>query len=88
MAVQAGGRCRKGVDRVLDCYPKLVAIDEEADHQIVPRCRFGKANRAAHEPLDPGMPIEVFARDFLRVLFAHCVLLWVNTPLVGAHPSV
>ena len=25
----------KGVDPVLACYPKLVAIDEEADHQLV-----------------------------------------------------
>src|SRR5205823_15018130 len=36
------GRCRKGVDSVLDGYPKLVAIDEEADHQVVHRRRFGK----------------------------------------------
>ena len=39
---------------MLDSYPKLVAIDEEADHQIVHRRRFGKANRATHKPLDPG----------------------------------
>ena len=48
--------------------PKLIAIDEEADHQIVHRCRFGKANRATHEPLDPGPQIDVFALDCLRVL--------------------
>ena len=35
-------RCFKGVDPVLDGYPKLVAIDEEADHQVVHRRRFGK----------------------------------------------
>ena len=37
------GRCSKGVDPMLDGDPKLVAIDEEADHQIVhggPACAF------------------------------------------------
>src|SRR6266851_5293180 len=29
------GRCRKGVDSVLDCYPKLVAIDEQAESCMV-----------------------------------------------------
>jgi hypothetical protein len=37
--------------------PKLIAIDEETDHQIVHGCRFGKANRAAYEPLDPSPQI-------------------------------
>ena len=32
---------------------KLIAIDEETDDQIVHRRRFGKANRATHETLDP-----------------------------------
>jgi hypothetical protein len=38
------GRCFKGVDPVLEDYPKLIAIDEETDHQIVHRRRFGKTN--------------------------------------------
>jgi len=37
-------RCRKGVDLMLDCDPKLGAIDEETNDQIVHRRRFGKAN--------------------------------------------
>jgi hypothetical protein len=36
-----------------DEEPKLIAIDEEANHQIVHRRRFGKADRAMHQPLDP-----------------------------------
>ena len=52
------GRCRKGVDPVLEGYPKFIAIDEEAQHQIVHRCRFGKTNRATHQTLDPGAQIE------------------------------
>ena len=63
--------------------PKLIAIDEEADHQIVHGRRFGKANRATYEPLDPGPQIDVFALDRLRVLFADDVLLRGDMPLVG-----
>ncbi len=60
---------------MLDGYPKLVAIDEEANHQIVYCCRFGKANRATYRRLDPGAQIDVLALDFLRVLFANYVFL-------------
>src|SRR5437867_7791547 len=45
------GRCFTSVDSPSDCYPKFVAIDEEAQHQIVHRYRFGETNRATHEPL-------------------------------------
>jgi hypothetical protein len=31
-------------------------------------CRFRKANRAAYEPLDPCPQIDMFARNFPRVL--------------------
>jgi hypothetical protein len=48
---------------VLDCYPDLVAIDEEANHQIVHGRCFGKAKRTAHETLDPGAQIDVLAFD-------------------------
>ena len=44
---------------MLDGYPKLIAIDEEADHQIVHGRRFGKANRTAHEPFNPCPQIDV-----------------------------
>ena len=49
--------------------------------------RFGKANRAPHETLDPCPQIDVFALDFLRMLFADLVLLGVDMPLVGT-PSI
>src|SRR4051812_31678914 len=62
--------------------PKLIAIDEKADHQVVHGCRFGKANRAAYEPLDPGPQINVFALDGLRVLFPDDVLLRNDMPLI------
>ena len=37
-----------------DEEPKLIAIDEETDDEIVHGRRFGKAYRATHEPLNPG----------------------------------
>jgi hypothetical protein len=69
-----------------DGSPKLIAIDEETDYQIVHSRRFRKANRAAHEPLDPGPQSDMFALDYLGVLFADCVLLGGDMPLVGAPP--
>jgi len=65
-----------------DEEPKFIAIDEETDHQIVHRRRFGKTNRATHQALDPGPQLDVLARDCLRVLFANGVLLWVDVPLL------
>jgi len=49
--------------------------------------RLGKAQCATHEPLNPGPEIDVLALDFLRVLLAYVMLLWVDMPLVGA-PAV
>ena len=67
---------------MLEGSPKLIAIDEEADHQIVHGCRLGKANRATYEPLDPSPQINVFALDGLRVLCTDDVLLRGEMPLV------
>ena len=69
-----------------DEEPKLIAIDEETNDQIVHRRRFGKAHRAAHEPLNPCPQIEVFAFDLLGILLAHLVLLWVDIPLIRPPP--
>jgi hypothetical protein len=43
--------------------------------------RFEEANGAAHEPLNPGPQIDVFALDSLHVLFADGVLLGGDMPL-------
>jgi hypothetical protein len=80
------GRCFTVVDATLDCCPKLVAIDEEPDHQIVHALRLGKTNRAPHQPFDPGPQIHGFALNSLHVLFPDVVLLWGNMPLVGPPP--
>ena len=78
-----GGRCFRSVDFISKAPPKLIAIDEETDHKVVHACRFGKANGAAHEPLDPGPQVDMFALDGLRVLFPDHVLLRGEMPLVG-----
>jgi len=79
-------RCSKGVDLVLDCYPKLVSIDEEPDHEIVHGRRLGKADRATYEPFNPRSQIDMFALDSLRIGLAHFMLRGVNMALVGAPP--
>src|SRR5215813_9479974 len=86
MSINSTGRCSKGVDLVLDGYPKLVAIDEEPDHEIVHSRRLGKADRATDEPFNPRPQVDVFASDFLCIGLAHLVLRGINMALVGAPP--
>ncbi len=70
-----------------DEEPKLIAIDEETNDQIVHRRRFGKADRATHETLDPCPQIDVFTLNSLRVLLANLMLRWVDMPFIRS-PSV
>ena len=70
-----------------DEEPKLIAIDEEANHQIVHGDRFGKTYGAAHQPFDPGPQVDVLAFDFLRIRLANVMLLWGDMPLVRP-PSI
>lgn len=66
------GRGLTGVDARSEGLAEFVAINEQANHEIVPALRLGEADRAADEPLDPSPQREVFARDcapsLLRVL--------------------
>ena len=55
------GRCSKGVDLVLDGYPKLVAIDEAPNHEIVHSRRLGKTDRATDEPFGSVSKVEMEA---------------------------
>ena len=52
----------------------------------MPRCRFGKANGAPDELLDPGPQVEVFALDFLGIFFANVMRRWADVPLVRPPP--
>jgi hypothetical protein len=51
--IAAGGRCFRTVDSMLDESPKLIAIDEETNHQVVHMLCLGKADCPAYQPLDP-----------------------------------
>ena len=82
--VQRVRRCSTGVDLRVECSPKLVAMDEEGEHEIVQGRRLGKAYRTAHEPLNPGPQVAVLAFDGLCVLLADGMLLGVKIALVGA----
>ena len=65
---------------------KLVAINEEPNHEIVHRRRFRKADRATDEPLDPRPQIDVFTLDALGMLLAYVMLRGSKMALVGAPP--
>lgn len=71
---------------MLDEEPKLIAINEETNDEIVHRRRFRKTNRATHKPLDPRPQVDVLTLDFLRILLAHVMLLRVDMPLVSPPP--
>ena len=68
-------------------HSKLIAIDEEANHQIVHGRRLGKADRPAHQPLDPRAQINVLPLNLLCVFLPHRVLLCLHMPFVGT-PAV
>jgi hypothetical protein len=61
-------------------------MHEEAHHEIVPRGRFRKADRATDEPLDPRPQVDVLPLNSLGIFLAHCVLLGGNMPLIGTPP--
>jgi hypothetical protein len=74
-----------------DEEPKLRAIAEEANHQIVPGARFRKAKGTTYQPLKPGPQLDRLACDFLRMLLPHGMLLWgelprVRPPSIGVQP--
>ena len=81
------GRCLTGVDTISKGLSEFVAIDEEANHEIVHALRLGKAQRAADESLDPSPQSHRLALNFLGVLLASLMLHGMEMPLVGS-PSI
>ena len=49
---------------MLDEPSELIPVDKQSDDQIVHPFGLRKANRPAHQPLDPRPQIDVFALDF------------------------
>ena len=72
---------------MLDGPPELIPVDEQSDDQVVHAFRFGKANRATNQTLDPRPQIDMLAFDFLHVRFIDLMLLRLDMPLVGT-PAV
>jgi hypothetical protein len=71
-----------------DGSPKLMAIDEEPNHEVVHALCLGKTDRPAYQALDPRAQIDVLALDLLRIYLPNCVLLCLDMSLVGPQPSV
>jgi hypothetical protein len=72
----------------LDPQPKVVAIDEQANDNIVPLNRFGEADRPAPQPFDPRSQRQVFTFDVLGVTLTWLVLTLIHmspvgTPVIG-----
>jgi hypothetical protein len=66
---------------------KFMAIDEEANHQVVPVDGPRKAQGLPRQSLQPGPEGQVLAFNLLQIAFAHGVLFRrkmtsVGTPLV------
>ena len=80
------GGCFRGVDFLSECLPEFVPIDEEPNHQIMHTLRFGEADGASYQPLDPSSQVDVFALNFLRVFLANRVLFRLHMPFVGTPP--
>jgi hypothetical protein len=63
--------------------PKLIAIDEQPDDEIVHTFRLGETDRPTYQPLDPRTQVDVLTLDLLRVFLSNRVLLCRHMPLVG-----
>src|SRR6266705_2511769 len=72
---------------MLDGSPKLIAIDEKTNHQIMHTLCLGKTDRPPYQPLDPRAQVDVLALDLLCVCLPHRVLLGLHMSLVGT-PAV
>src|SRR5215475_7957841 len=83
----ASGRCFRAVDAMSDGSPKLIAIDEQPNHQVVHMLCLRKTDRPAYQALDPCAQVDVLALDFLGVCLPHHVLLGCYMPLIGT-PAV
>src|SRR5690349_23739866 len=58
-------RCFRAVEAMSDGPSKLIAIDEQPDHQVVHALCLGKTDRPADQPLDPRAQGDMLALDFL-----------------------
>ena len=62
---------------------EFIAIDEQANHDIVQLGGFGEADRLAHQAFDPGAECQVLAFDCLGIALAWARSLRCQMPLIG-----
>ena len=72
----------RAVDAISDGSPKLIAIDEEPNRQVVHAFWLGKTARPAYQALDPRAQVDVLVLDLLRICLPNCVLLCLHIPFV------
>ena len=69
-----------------DGSPKLIAIDEQPNHQVMHMLCLRKTDRPAYQPLDPRAQVNMLALDFLSMCLPNRVLLRLHMSLVGPPP--
>ena len=91
VSLRAGHHRSAFVGRVTDLHftishrqPTLIAIDKQANDDIMHLGRAGKANRLTHEACDPGAQRQVLALDLLRVALARWVRIRIEMTRVRA----
>ena len=80
-----------GISSMLYLHPELIAVDEQADDEIVHLSGLREADRLAHQALDPCAQREMFAFQLLRIAFPHFManrskMAFVRPPAVGVKP--
>ena len=73
-----------GISSMLYFEPKLKAVDEQADDEIVHLGGLREAGRLAHQALDAGAQRQVLALQLLGMVFPHCMEPGIEMALVRA----
>ena len=81
-----------GISSMLYFEPKLKAVDEQADDEIVHLGGLREADRLAHQALDAGAQRQVLALQLLGMVFPHCMepgieMALVRTPAIRVKAS-
>ena len=76
-----------GISSMLYFEPKLKAVDEQADDEIVHLGGLREADRLAHQALDAGAQRQVLALQLLGMVFPHCMEPGIEMALVRAPAS-
>jgi hypothetical protein len=63
------GRCFKPVDSASEQPAKFIAIDEQPNDQIMHPFSLGKTNRTAYQAFNPCPQPDMFALNFLCIIF-------------------